>query len=301
MKCAPQNRRRASALLLVMWALLILSATVLAWAAWIQNDIALHGAENRAVEARAMAHSGMAIALHPLVTLQTHLPDEDLAPGMGYQVRMVSEGAKLNINWLIQGEERRKLTLLKQWLERRGLDFEQRETFVDCLLDWVDADNVKRINGAEDVGDYHPANRELQSVQEIARMRGSGPLVSQAGWEDDLTIYSQGPIDLGSASIEVLRLLPGLSETRIRQFVQFRQGRDGIDGTEDDPVFPNINAIQQFLGLSAAQFKELSGLVSYKDPTLRITCVGHSGKVSRQVEVVVRKADANPQIMSWKE
>ena len=301
MKRASQQGRRASALLLVMWALLLLSAAVLAWAAWIQNSIALHGTENRAVEARAMAHSGMAIALHPLVTLQTPLPAEELSPGMGYQVKIVSEGAKLNINWLLKGEERRKLGILKQWLERRGLDFEQRETFVDCLLDYVDADDVKRLNGAEDKGDYHPANRELQSVQEIAKVAGSGPLISQAGWEDDLTIYSQGPIDLSAAGIDVLKLLPGLSETRIQQFVQFRRGRDGIDGTEDDPVFPNLNAIQQFLGLSAAQFQELASLVGYKDPTLHITSTGHSGKVSRQVEVVVRKAGPNPQIMSWNE
>jgi type II secretory pathway component PulK len=301
MKPALQHGRRASALLLVMWALLLLSATVLAWAAWIQNDIALHADANRALEARAMAHSGIAIALHPLVSLQTPLPDEDIAPGMGYRVTMVSEGAKLNINWLLQGEEPRKLTLLKQWLERRGLDFQQRETFVDCLLDYVDADNVKRLNGAEDDGDYHPANRELRSVEEIAKVRGSGPLVSQPGWQDDLTIYSQGPIDLNSAGVDVLRLLPGLSETRIQHFVKFRQGPDGRDGTEDDAVFPNLNAIQQFLGLSAAQFQELSGLVSYKDPTMHITCTGHSGKVSRQVEVVVRKAGSNPQIMSWKE
>lgn len=301
MRRAPRDSQRASALLLVMWALLLLSATVFAWAAWIQNGIVLQGTESRAFEARAMAHSGLAIAMHPSVSLQTPLPDENLGQDMGYRVTMLSEGSKLNINWLLQGEEKRKLTILKQWLERRGLDFQQRETFVDCLLDYVDPDNVKRLNGSEEDGDYQPANRELQSVQEITRVRGAGPLVSQGGWDNDLTIFSQGPIDLSSAGVEVLRLLPGLSETRIQQFVKFRQGPDGRDNTEDDPVFPNLNAIQQFLGLTAAQFQELSSLVSYKDPTMHITSAGHSGNVSRQVEVVVRKAGANPQIMSWKE
>jgi type II secretory pathway component PulK len=299
MRATPATR--GSALLLVLWALLLLSAAVFAWAASIHDSLALQAEGNRAIEARAMAHSGMALALHPGVTFETPLPEETLASGMSYRVRMISEGGKLNINWLLRGEEPRKLTILKSWLERRGLDFQQREVLVDSLLDYVDGDDVKRLNGREKDGTYQPADRELQSVREIVRVPGAAPLTSQAGWENDLTIYSQGPIDLSSASIEILRLLPGLSETRVQQFVQYRQGEDGRDGTEDDIQFENFDAIRQFLGLTAAQFKELSSLVTYQDPTLQITSIGQSGKVSRHLEVVVRKAGAQPQILSWKE
>lgn len=292
---------RASALLLVLWALLVLSAAVFGWATWISDSIALHGDANRAVEARAMAHSGVALALHPRVSIRTPLPEETLAPGMSYRVQMISEGAKLNINWLLRGEEPRKLILLKQWLERRGLSFQERETFVDCLLDYVDGDDLKRLNGREKDDTYLPADRELESVREIARVAESLPLTSQPGWENDLTIYSQGPIDLGSADIATLRLLPGLSEARLQQFVKYRQGEDGLDGTEDDNIFKSLDVIRSFLGLSAAQFKELNNLVGYNDPTLHVTSVGQSGKVSRQLEVVVRKGSAQPQILSWKE
>ncbi len=300
MKTAPPLPR-ASALLLVLWALLLLSAAVFGWATWINDSIALHGDANRALEARAMAHSGAALALHPRVSLRTPLPEETLATGMSYRVQMISEGAKLNINWLLRGEEPRKLIILKQWLERRGLDFQQREAFVDCLLDYVDGDDLKRLNGREKDDEYLPADRELQSVREISKVAESLPLVSQPGWENDLTIFSQGPIDLGSADIETLRLVPGLSETRIQQFVQYRQGEDGLDGTEDDNIFKNLDVVRQFLGLTPAQFKEIASLVSYNDPTLHITSVGRSGKVSRQLEVVVRKGNAQPQILSWKE
>lgn len=292
---------RASALLLVMWALLLLSATVFAWAGWIQNGIALRGEANRAIEARAMAHSGIAVALHPLVSLQTPLPAESFGPGMGYEVRLVSEGAKLNLNWLLRGEEPRKLAMLKQWLERRGLEFDQRGILIDCLLDYMDGDTLKRLNGSESAGADQPANRELRSVEELAQVRGTAPLTSQAGWEDSLTVYSQGPVDLRSADVEILQLLPGLSETRIRQFVQFRQGPDQRDGTPDDRSFENLTAIQQFLGLTTAQFNELSSLVTYKDPTFQITSLGFSRNVTRQVEVVVRKAGPQPEILSWNE
>lgn len=298
---AAARSTRASALLLVLWALLLLAAAVFAWAAWISDGIALHADANRAVEARAMAHSGMTVALHPRVTLQTPLPEETLAPGMSYRVQMISEGGKLNINWLLRGEEPRKLIILKQWLERRGLDFQEREALVDCLLDYVDGDDLKRLNGREKDEEYQPADAELQSVREIAKVAESTPLTSRPGWEDELTIFSQGPIDLSSANIETLRLLPGISEKRLVQFVEYRRGADGLDGTADDIVFKSLDIIRQFLGLTPAQFKELNSLVTYKDPTLHITSFGQSGKVTRQLEVVVRKGSAKPLILSWKE
>ena len=292
---------RGSALLIVLWALLLLSAATFSWAVWVQQRIAAHGEENRAVEARAMARSGLTLALHPQVTRLTPLPPEELLPGAGYEVRVRGEGGKLNINWFMRGEEPMKLAIFKQWLTRRGLTLHQIEVFMDCLLDYIDADNIKRLNGAEDDGDYHPANRELISVEELVKVRGTGPLTSQPGWQDELTIYSAGPIDLGSADAEVLSLLPGIGEARVQRFLKLRAGPDGIDGTVDDTIFAGLEVIQQVLGLTAAQFQVLQPLVCYQDPTLNIQSIGHSGETRRKIEVVVRKGGAQPQILSWRE
>lgn len=293
--------RRGSALLLVLWALLLLSAAVFGFAKWMQQDLQLHSESNRDFEARAMAHSGLALALHPLVTKLTPGLQEDLGGGLGFNVKIVSEGGKLNIRWLIEGEDPRKLDILRKWLETRGLNYNEREVFVDCLLDWVDADSAHRLNGVEDDGDYHPPNRPLQDVEEIAQIRGSEPLTRTEGWKEALTIYSQGPIDLTAAEPELLRLIPGFSEAQIQRFVQFRRGRDGIDGTIDDPEFKKLEDVRVFLGISPAQFKDLGLLISVKDQTLHITSEGRSGDAYRHVEVVVLKTGGNPQILSWKE
>ena len=302
MSKSPSNQsRRTSALLLVLWALLLLSAAVFAFAKWMQQDIQLHGEANRDLEARGMAHSGLALALHPLVSKLTPGLEEDFGGGLGYSVRIVSEGGKLNIRWLIDGEDPRKIDILKKWLERRGLDYNERDVFVDCLLDWVDADNAHRLNGVEDDGEYHPPNRPLQSVEEIAEVRGSEALTGTDGWKEALTIYSQGPIDLTAADPDLLRLIPGFGEAQIQRFVQFRRGRDGLDGTLDDPEFKKIEDVRIFLGLAPVQFKELGGLISVKDQTMHLTSEGRSGNAYRQVEVVVLKTGGNPQILSWKE
>ncbi len=303
----------ASTLLIVLWALLVLTAAILGWAELIQKEIILDGDANRGVEARAMAHSGITVALNPLVTKFTPLLEHQVTATQGYRVRIISEGGKLNVRWILENEDPTKITLFKQWLELKGLDLREREILTDCLLDYVDPDNLRRANGVEDQGDYHAANRMIQSIDEIARVWGSGPLTRIPGWKDDLTLDSSGPIDITAAPVELLRLIPGLGEPRIQRFLQIRQGPDRIDGTADDYQFKNDNEVMSALGLSPQQWAALNGgagpngqnypkLVMINDPTQRIISEGHSGKVIRQVEVVKRQSGGNnAQILHWKE
>lgn len=299
MKTSPQ--KSASVLLIVVWAIVLLSAAVFTWAKMIQQDIQISGGESRDLEARAMAHSGLAIGLHPLVSRKTPLLEEQLGDDMGYRVTMVSEGGKLNINWLIGGEEPRKLEILKQWLRQLGLNFKDTEVFVDSLLDYVDGDNDPHLNGVEDKEDYHPANRPLQSIDEITQVANSKLLTERPGWRDQLTIHSQGPIDITAANENVLRLIPGIGELPMQRFLKYRRGPDETDGTIDDPEFKTVADIFSFLGLNKAQGQEIGGLVGWKDPTMRITSVGTSAKVVRQVEVIARKGGSTPVILYWKE
>jgi len=140
----------------------------------------------------------------------------------------------------------------------------------------------------------------IEDLDEIELVANSAPLARSPGWKDDLTIFSQGPIDLSAANEDVLRLL-GLGDAYIQRFLQIRRGRDGADGTPDDFQFRNLREIQSYLGMSDAQFQRYNGLVTNKDETLRIISEGRSGNATRQVEVVVRKGGANPQILLWKE
>ncbi len=291
----------ASALLVVLWALLIITAAVFAWARWIREDVQMSGQANRGTEARAMAHSGVAAALHPLVSKQTGLLQEELGNALGYRARLISEGGKLNLPWLMAGEDPRKIALFKEWLATRGLSFQEREILTDCLLDYIDPDNVHRLNGVEDEGDYHAANRPLESIDELAQVRGSGPLTRTPGWQDDLTMDSSGPIDILAAPASVLRLVPGLGEARLQRLLKLRRGPDGLDGTADDPEFQSLAQVLALLGMQQAEVQALNGLITINDPVVRILSEGHSGKVVRQVEVVARKNGGYPQILLWKE
>ena len=296
--------RRGAALLIALWAIIVLTSAVLLWAAYIRQTITVSGESYNDTEARAQAHSGLAIAMHPLVSKETDALTMEEGNDPGFRVRMVSEGAKLNLNFLFNNgnPEERKLEIFKRWLENRGIDYQARDRMVDCILDWLDADNVKRTNGQEDAPNYHPPNRgTFLSVEELAEVAGTEPLTSQPGWKDDLTVDSQGQIDLTSADAHILRLLPGVGDLGIERFLQWRRGGDGIDGTKDDPVIQKLETVQGYLGMTKTQWNALGGLITLRDNTWQIISEGWSGKVVRQVTVVVVKGSQNPQIRRWKE
>jgi Type II secretion system (T2SS), protein K len=298
----PGFDRRAAAMLLALWAVVVLSGAVLVWASYIRQTIAVSGESYNDTEARVMAHSGLALALHPLVNKETPALMVEAENDPGFRVQLLSEGAKLNINFIFAGEDVRKLDLFKRWLETRGVEYQDRDRMVDCIMDWLDADNVKRINGQEDDVSYHPPNRgQFYTVEELAEVVGTEPLTSRPGWKEDLTVFSQGPIDLSSANSDILRLLPGVGDAAIERFLQWRRGGDELDGTADDPVIQKLETVQGFLGLNKTQWNALGGLIMLRDNTWQIVSEGWSGKVIRQVTVVVRKGSQNPQILNWTE
>jgi hypothetical protein len=288
--------------MLALWALFLLSAAILVWIQFVRQTLIVGSEQQQEVEAKSAAHSGVALALHPLVSKVTPalMMAENNDPG--FRVRMVSEGGKLNINTLLLGEDPRRHEVFKRWLEYRGIQFNDRERIVDCLMDYIDADNVKRLNGQEDSQGYHPANRgQFISVEEIEQVAGVELLTGTSGWKDDLTIYSGGTIDITSADAHILRLLPGVGDPGIERFLQYRRGADQIDGTLDDPQFQKLEQAQSFLGLNKTQFNLLGGLIGLRDNAWHIHVEGWSGNVHRQVDVVARKGGANPQIVDWKE
>jgi type II secretory pathway component PulK len=299
---AKRRDRHAIALVLVLWAMFVLCLVVLGLAQRIDQEMLLAARDQRTLEARALAYSGLQIGLHPLSTFKTLALVRRIDDYHRYSVRILGEGGKINLNWLLVGEDARKLDLLKQYLQIRGLNFQERERFVDCLLDWIDPDNAAHLNGDETGLDGQPApNRPFQDVAEIKRVRGSEPLTSQEHWEDDFSLLSKGPIDLQWASEEVIAALPRVGASRARGFVQQRRGEDKLDGTLDDRLFENPQMAFQMLGIGPQDSAAIQDLVTVKDSTLRIISVGQSGEVTKTLEVVVRKEGVPPQLLSWKE
>jgi len=300
-----------AALLLALWALFLLSAMVIAWAININSRLTVSGYENRIVEAEAMASSGADIALNPMLKPDSPNLHMKLGGGEGFDVRMIGECGRLNLNFLTQGEDPRKLQILRQYLTIKGIDLNDLDAMIDSLLDWVSPNKgLHHMNAPEESDEYRPPHAPLTSMDELKKVFGWAKFTSKPGWDQDFTVVSScGQIDLASASRDVLRAL-GIGDDFVDRFLQLRQGQDGIDGTADDFQF-TIGAgtsvppdVQAALGLNPQQFQQIQAMVQFKGPVMRIVSVGRSGDVTRSVEMVVMKQPlgiGRPQVFSWKE
>ncbi|MGB8339965.1 MAG: hypothetical protein WCE51_00115 [Chthoniobacterales bacterium] len=300
MKRPAHANRSGAALMLALWALFLLSAMVIAWALDIDSQIALSGNSTRVLEAEAMASSGAEVALDPQVDAGSTALHGSLGKNQSYDVRIVGEGGRLNLNWIVSGEDPQRLAILRKYLANKGIDINELDHMMDCLLDFVDPDDIPRLNGAEAEPGYQPKNALLQRIEELKQVKGWEKFTAQPNWDADFTLYSSGPVDLTSASRDVLLSLPGFNEQIVDAFLQYRRGPDGIDGTADDPVFSSVDQVRLALGFTPDQFAQLSGLIGFKDPVVRVVSVGKSGDITRTIEMIIRKSTSS-QIIHWKE
>lgn len=248
-----------------------------------------------------MACSGAEIAMSPNAKPGLPALEGVFGKDQRYEARITGEGGRLNLKWLLTGENPVHIEVLRRYLEIKGIDLNERDQMIDTLLDWVDPDNLVRLNGAEDEGGYKAANRMITNLEELKKVKGWEEFTSAKDWDADLTLSSTGAIDIAWASRDVLMALPGASEDRVDQYLAIRSGADEIDGTEDDP-FTGIQAQGQaqalaVLGLQPQQLGDL--VAAAPDNIRRVISVGKSGDATRTVRAVFVKG--SNQLKSWKE
>src|SRR5262249_44979833 len=100
---------RGAALLLALWALFLLSAMVIAWVLSINSRLVVSSNANRVFSAEAMAASGAEVALCREVAPSSPNLHRQLGDGASYDVQITGECGRLNLNFLVQGEDPTKL------------------------------------------------------------------------------------------------------------------------------------------------------------------------------------------------
>jgi hypothetical protein len=318
MKASNSKLRSGAALMLALWALFLLSAMVISWALDINSRLVVSGNASRVLDAEAMASSGADLALHPLIRPDSANLHGQMGNHEGYDVQMVGECGRLNLNLLAPGgvENTALKEILRQYLSLKGVELNNADTMVDSLLDWTSPPGLHRLNACPESEDYEPAHAALTSVDDLKKICGWAEFTSKPGWDEDFTVSNCGGVlDLGWASRDMLRAVVqslGIGgDDRVDQFLQLRQGPDGIDGTADDGQLDMPTALRT-LGFPAQQSQQskqspqITGLNFGLKNTLvfRVTSVGRSGDITRTVQMIVSKAGGaggRPQVMSWKE
>ncbi len=281
-----------AALLLVLWAITVVSFAVLWMANVVNIELETTVSDSAGLRARQIAVSGVAIGLHPQVDREdTELLNRDFGAGERMEVRIRGEGARFNINQLLQQQDRMTmLNLFTLW----GLNADEANALIDKLIDWVDEDEFRTGFGGAELAEYEmagipdaPTNRPFRSVREMARVLDMEKLAAlKPDWYESFTIFGDGLIDVNEADAQVLQAATGITPEMAEGILQQRRGPDNVEPSEDDFRFEDVAQVAGWLSGSTLPTEQVAAKLTTESSVKRIDSRGIVGERSRSISVV---------------
>ncbi|MEM6821900.1 MAG: hypothetical protein AAF558_08185 [Verrucomicrobiota bacterium] len=290
-------RQRGSALVLVLISLALITSSLIGLFAMMDYQIDKEVEESHRFRAYQLALTGISYGSHPDIEPDSPLLTQTFGPGETLKVEKKSENTRIPINTFLVGGKKETFTRL---FELWGLDIQDAVTLVERLSDWVDIDDLKQLNGAERI-DYvrigrsgQPRNGAFTSLNEIRYVLGMETLDElKEGWLDSFTLWSDGTLDLSQSDAEPISAVLDVPLSTAEAFIQYRDGRDGINNTDDDVVFQSALQALSNLGLNGQKQNEALSLVSLEASQFRVTSIATVGSTTYRMEIIVNGSGEN--------
>lgn len=214
--------------------------------------------------------------------------------------QIVDESAKFNPNGLIDGYgnvDSKK----KNQLERLLTLLHHEPEVIDPILDWLDPDDQRRPLGAEREyymalkPPYTPKNGLLDSLEEMLLIKG---LVSsifygtggREGLGKYLTVYSEGKININTASLPVLMSLSPKVDQAMAQAVLDIRREKPFRRPEDLRSIPGWEAV----------YPQISSEITVRSNYFSLEVQGVYHDARALVQTVVKREGRQTRILFWK-
>ncbi len=289
--------QRGSALIAVFWMIAVLGMVMFAGAKALQGDAQYTRMMRGRIFAKRYAEMGIEVARHPAMREDDPLLHFNADNGGGYNVKLVAEEARLNVNHLMQTGDK---VLLRRLFVSWGFKPEFVSALCDALKDWVDADENVRLNGAEKreylkMGfEDMPFNRAFKEVEEMLHVRGMEIVnMERPDWREWFTVFGDGRVDVNDARPELIALLGDVPMERVQPLLKLRAGRDGALHTQDDVKLGSVPQVAQLLGVFQPQtVAQLMQWIQFAGPIRRIESVGSLGPLQRKLILITQDGKA---------
>jgi general secretion pathway protein K len=302
------SNQRGMALILVLWIFIFLFVVAFEFSQTIRQEATAALRYSDETQGYYLAVAGFERGLYDFLNqgpgriLQTDAKPDDpfdgawreekLGAGI-HRTRMVDEGGKINLN---RADER----MLGRIFANLGVDEPRRSILVDSILDWRDADDLHRTNGAE--SDYYLAlprpytakNGPFDSVEDLLWVRGVTSALFYGDFEDERKTTESRPvglkaiftvdspidrINLRTASAEVIHAVAAIPLEKARAFVEDRKKLSN----------KTIADLLPLLGLTARD-AALQSFIFTNPSVVSVEAEGQPGesRIARRVKGVVR-------------
>ena len=238
-----------------------------------------------------------------------------------FSVKITDNERKFNINTADQ-------PLLQQAMILMGIDATTSPTIVDSIQDWIDRDDNPRTGGAE--SDYYltleppyfAKNGLIDDLQELLLVKGvssemfwgtgadgatriARPSIirSRAKLANDAPTYQVGLVDLfapvssgrlniNTASVTALQMIPFIDQNAAAAILQVRAGPDGVDGTDDDTPFRNVGELTS-AGLGREAIQQISRYCDVRSHTFEVHVETEINGYRKRYSALIRRNNGN--------
>jgi hypothetical protein len=317
-----RNKQQASALLLVLFTILLVSSLVMSVIAFLKSSVDEYAAFNRQFRTRQLAQSGLAFGLNPRTeNADRALLNQTLRDGGQFQVTITSESTRLNVNFLFQnGRDDILQTLFRRW----GVQTNAAAAAVQGLRNWVTAGQNVPEQGSNEAKAMEAQQqaameqnvaqgsnpqqstvqlvRPFRSVEEMSLVPEFGPVASaEPDWVKYFTVWSDGTINVNAAEPDVIGMVTGITPEQAKHFVQHRWGRDGIPYTADDTPYATMDEVRAELGMTPQQFQLVQNLLSINSTVDRVVSKGTINGYTDTLTVIARRNTIPIAYLVWQE
>jgi type II secretory pathway component PulK/type II secretory pathway component PulJ len=256
------------------------------------------------------------------VLVNIKLEDNELGDGR-FSVKIVDLERKFNLNSGLPEMEKR--LIINRALTLMGVEAGDAETIQDSIFDWIDPDDKPHLNGTESdfylglTPPYVAKNGPIDDLAELLLIRGITPEIYWGprayghrfrpvrsgnrfgpepsgqsyplGLVDFFTPLSNGRININTAPVHVLQLLPGIDPNVAENIIRARAGPDGAEGTEDDTPFLNVAGLNPAVvpGIIPEMVARYAVICSVQSSTFEVTVDAQIGNTRRTFVAIVRR------------
>ena len=330
--------REGAALVVALWTVLILSLLISGLAYEMHIEAGITSYARKRLKAQVAARGGVEYAKFLMAkSFETSAFEEsdeekealrilakNLERGIGISGVQVEQGESKAVVDILPEAGRRNVNTLQDedWeelLDQAGVPEEVWPDLIDCFMDWTDAGDEHRLNGAEE-GDsfykdqgYAPKNAPLDTVDELLLIKGFTPAIVYGGPPADpkgeplrgiahlLTTFGDGKVNVNTASREVLLTLTAngkmMDDWVVDDLLKYRLGDDGLPNTKDD----GFSSVQEAINKSGMD-SALADKISVSDRQfVRVVSIGENNGVRSGVWAVFEVGEKKVTPIYWRE
>lgn len=193
-----------------------------------------------------------------------------LPQGEDIVVRVWDHAGKINLAQLGRGK-------FRGLIEKRlgpDADVAQIDELMAAWSDWLDLNQQPGPNGAEaeyyeEQGQgYQPRNGRLETVEEILQIRGFAELFAGVDIDAAFTLYGdQDLVNLNLATVEAMRLLPGLDDELIDAILAWRETNEFVGNGDVAQIVPAQNMAELRPWLNSRRTTNHFTIMAYRRQT----------------------------------